>query len=99
MRRNLRLINTKPTPGGYTGGEGKEMQFTITLPKKSNFTPLDLMLRYSKSNNRFICTYDSFMKVCLYDQQTEKIYYYDHWKIKSNSDDTESVTVYLIEKE
>lgn len=81
------------------------MKFTLIVPTNWNYTPTDLMLKFAGNDfgngkaNRYIVTYDYYGTTVLYDQKTTKAYVYDHLKRKDNGDQTETVTVFLKEKE
>lgn len=80
------------------------MKFTLTVPETLNYTPADLMRRFAGNDfgngraNRYIATHDYYFNTVLYDQKTAKAYQYDHWKIQKNGDGTETVTVFMKEK-
>jgi hypothetical protein len=71
------------------------MRFNITVPKSLNFTPATLMKRHADNNPRYIYTCNRYFENCLWERATETTYYYDHWSIKDNADDTLTVTVFM----
>lgn len=82
------------------------MEFTLTVPKNWNYTATDLMLKFAGNDfgsgtaGRYIVTYDQYFTTVLYDQKTGKSYVYDHLQRKVNNiNHTETVTVFLTEKE
>lgn len=81
------------------------MQFTLKVSAKWNFTPSDLMLKFTRQFEYYrlptpwVYTYDQYFNSVLYNQKTERSYIYDHLKMEQTKDpDTIKVTVFLKEK-
>ena len=71
------------------------MNFTLTFPKNRNFCASDLMYEYAKKTPGAKCRRDRYFTTLLSIAGIE--YYYDHWSIEYNADDTITVTSYLKE--
>lgn len=60
--------------------------------QSQNFTPADVMRRWAMENYE---TFYTDLYKGAYIHMMGHDYYYDHWKIDKQQDDTEIVTVYL----
>lgn len=67
-------------------------EFTLTVPQSWNYCPADLMKKYAKENANVSYFHD--WRAILVINGTK--YKYNGWKIKTNNDGTETVTVYLV---
>ena len=69
-------------------------EFTITVPQSWDYCAADLMNIYAKGNAgvKFHRESRAFLEI------NGTMYKYERWTIKKNTDRTETVTVYLVEK-
>lgn len=81
------------------------MKFTLTVSSSWNFTPSDLILKFTRQGEFYrlpspwVYTYDQYGTAVLYNMKTEKSYVYDHLKMEqTDTPDTIKVTVFLKEK-
>lgn len=67
--------------------------FTVTKPRKANYTPASLIYEWAKTNGRRAGS-DHYGGTLLI--LGGIAFKYDHWKLTDNGDGTEAVTVYLV---
>jgi hypothetical protein len=69
------------------------MQYSLTKPSAENYTPAGLLLEIARAGRLpYLSTWRGYGI-----QIAGRLYYYDHWNIRSNGDGTETVTVFFEE--